>query len=256
MVTTGERRGSSERGASEREVAPGVYRFGAHRVNWYVVADDAGERLTVVDAGLPAHWNLLVDGLEGLGYDLDDVAALVLTHGHPDHVGFAERLRSRGVTVHAHEADRDRFESGGGAIPRDLLRNLWRPRILTYFVGQARGGAASIDPIGSFEQMADGEVLDVPGSPEVRHLPGHTPGQCVLVLADREVVLAGDALATTDLRRRGGDGPQVLFIADDHDLARESLARLEDLGEVVLLPGHGEPWAGEASEAVELARER
>lgn len=254
MATTRARSRASESGRTGREVAPGVYRFGADRVNWYVVAEDG--RLTVVDAGTPAHWDLLVEGLAELGYDLDDVAALVLTHGHVDHVGFAERLRSRGVPVYAHEADRYLFETGGGPIPRGLLRTLWRPRAFTYFVGMVRAGAGSVDPVTSFEPMADGEVLDVPGHLEVRHLPGHTPGECVLVLADRGVVLVGDALLTTDLRRRGRDGPQLPFVADDANRAGESLSRIEDLGEVLFLPGHGEPWTGEAAEAVRLARRR
>ena len=48
------------------EVADRVYRFGTRRINWYVAeADDA---LTVVDAGLPGHWDLLVKGVEALGY--------------------------------------------------------------------------------------------------------------------------------------------------------------------------------------------
>ena len=255
MSTTPKRRGTGGSEDGPSEVAPGVYRFGGDRVNWYVVADDADE-LTVVDAGFPTHWEMLVEGLDDLGYGLDDVAALVLTHGHADHVGFAERLRSRGVTVYGHEADRDLFESGGGPVPRDLLRNLWRPAVLTYFVGVLRAGGASIDPVAAFEPMADEDVLDVPGRPEVRHLPGHSLGQCALVLADRDVVLAGDALATTDLRYRDRPGPQIPFVAADHELARESAARLEDLGEVVLLPGHGEPWSGEASEAVRLALRR
>jgi glyoxylase-like metal-dependent hydrolase (beta-lactamase superfamily II) len=253
MATTTGRREGTGGASTEREVAPGVYRFGADRVNWYVVADEAGERLTVVDAGLPTNWEMLVEGLADLGYGLDDVAALVCTHGHPDHIGFAERLRSTGVTVYGHEADGDLFDSDGGSVPRDLLHNLWRPSVLTYFVGVFRAGGASIDPLMAFEPMADGQVLDVPGEPEIRHVPGHSPGQCALVLSDRGVVLAGDAIVTMDLRYRDRTGPQIPFVAVDHDRARESVSRLEDLGEVTLLTGHGEPWTGQAADAVRLA---
>jgi glyoxylase-like metal-dependent hydrolase (beta-lactamase superfamily II) len=112
-------------GPAEREVAPGVYRFGADNVNWYVVEERG--RLTAVDAGLSAHWDRLVDGLDAFGRDRGDVGALVLTHGHPDHVGFAERLRRAGATVWAHDAARSRLDEGGGRPPQDLLVNRWRP---------------------------------------------------------------------------------------------------------------------------------
>ena len=47
--------------------------------------------------------------------------------------------------------------------------------------------------------FADEEVLDVPGRPRVIHTPGHTAGNAALSLADREVLIVGDTLATLSL---------------------------------------------------------
>jgi glyoxylase-like metal-dependent hydrolase (beta-lactamase superfamily II) len=238
----------------DREVAPGVYRFGTDQINWYVVRD--GDRLAVVDAGLPAHWEQM-DHLDDLGCTIDDVDALVLTHGHADHIGFAERLRQEGVPVWAHDDDRGRFASGGGSPPRDLLVNLWRPAVARYFLRVFRQGATSITPIETFHELVDGETLDVPGSPRVLSLPGHSPGHCALVLEERGVVLIGDALGTVDMRTFEPGPPQLLLVNEDRGRALNSLDRLESLeveDEVTLLPGHGDSWHGHLADAVASAR--
>src|SRR5207247_1052569 len=86
------------------EVAPGVRRLGPGLVNVYLL-EEAGE-VTIVDAGAPGYWNDLPAELAAMGRTMGDVRALVLTHAHADHVGFAERLRrERRVPVRVHELD-------------------------------------------------------------------------------------------------------------------------------------------------------
>src|SRR5437879_573882 len=87
-----------------QRVADGVHRLGSRFVNWYVVEDDG--RLTVVDCGLPKFFDQVEPGLSAIGRSIGDVAAIVLTHGDNDHVGFAERLRTAaGAPVSIHDLD-------------------------------------------------------------------------------------------------------------------------------------------------------
>lgn len=85
------------------EVAARIRRLGDDIVNSYLVED--GAEITIVDAGAPGHWRSLLAELEAKGRSLDDVRAVLLTHGHDDHVGFAERARQDGRAVLVHELD-------------------------------------------------------------------------------------------------------------------------------------------------------
>src|SRR6185295_447151 len=82
---------AGERQVFRMQLAPHLHRLGTSSlVNSYLVED--GGRVTVIDAGLPGLWKDLGPELDAMGRSLDDVAAVLLTHGDVDHVGFAERL--------------------------------------------------------------------------------------------------------------------------------------------------------------------
>ena len=89
------------------KIAKGLHRIGSDTVNSYLVID--GDGVTIIDAGLPRYWKLLDRELARLGLTLDDVRALILTHGDTDHIGFAGRLyREKGIPAYLHPADATR----------------------------------------------------------------------------------------------------------------------------------------------------
>ena len=119
-----------------------------------------------------------------------------------------------------------------------------------------RNGVAQTAPVAEAAGFAGEEVLDVPGRPRVIHVPGHTAGNAALSLADREVLIAGDTLATLSLSG-GESGPQLLprYMNEDHDRALASLEKLEPVEARWVLPAHGLPWEGSPRQAVKLARQ-
>ena len=74
------------------KIAPGIHRIGNNSmINAYLV-EQAGE-VTIIDAGVSGLYKDITRELAAMGRTPADVRALVLTHGHTDHIGFAERLR-------------------------------------------------------------------------------------------------------------------------------------------------------------------
>lgn len=241
----------------ERDVADGVHRVRDSCANWYLV-EDAG-RLTIVDAGVTDSWGSLLAAVEALGRSPADVAGVVLTHAHPDHIGFAERARSElGVDVWVHEDDvplaRHPLQYQHEASPLGYaLRN---PAALLTLASLARHRTFFVPAIREVRRFRDDAgTLPLPGSPRVVPTPGHTRGHCSLHLADRDAVIAGDALVTWD-PYTGGRGPRLMPRAStaDSERALASLDALEATGARLVLPGHGERWCEGVEEAARRAR--
>jgi glyoxylase-like metal-dependent hydrolase (beta-lactamase superfamily II) len=236
----------------ERDVAPGVHRVEDANTNWYLVEDDDG--ISIVDCGIPASWDSL---RTALGHRLDEVRAVVLTHGHFDHVGFAERARAElGVPVYVHENDVPltqhpwRYDHERRRTPYLLTQVRAMPIVATFL----RHRAFWPRPIGAVTRFENGS-LPVPGRPTVIPTPGHTLGHCALHLPGRDAILAGDAIVTLD-PYTGRTGPRLVARAATVDGARNlaSLDAIAATGARVVLTGHGKPWTEGAEAAVNLAR--
>ena len=241
------------------DAAPGIHRIEDDKTNWYLVEGDDDDGLTVVDAGVPRSWASLHEALRRLGRDVRQIRAVVLTHAHFDHLGFAERARTElRVPVLVHTDD----------VP--LTKHPWRydherPRAL-YFATQVqalpnvarfvRDRAFWPPPVGEVVRYDDDAgTLDVPGRPRVIPTPGHTLGHCALHFPQRDAVIAGDALVMLDpyTNRRG---PRIVARAAtvDSERNRTTLEGISATRAKHVLTGHGPVWDRGAEAAVAAAR--
>jgi glyoxylase-like metal-dependent hydrolase (beta-lactamase superfamily II) len=234
------------------KLAPSLHRLGSSLVNSYLVEESG--LVTIVDAGLPGYWRDLPAGLAAMGRTLDDVRAVVLTHGDTDHIGFAERLRTeRGVPVYVHELDAARAR---GEVKKPATG--WGPMkirpLLGFLAYGARKGALRIKYVTEVVTFRGGDTLDVPGQPRIIHMPGHTPGSSAIHVTAVDAVFVGDAMTTRSVLT-GELGPHLAPFTLEPAQARESLAALERVEATWVLPGHGEAWsAGAAAAVAEIRR--
>jgi glyoxylase-like metal-dependent hydrolase (beta-lactamase superfamily II) len=218
-------------------------------VNWTLVADDTGVML--IDAGFPGSRDDVLTSLRGLGYGIDDLRAILLTHAHIDHFGSAiwfAKTHGTPVYCHANEVGHAKREYLEQVSAADVAAHVWQPRWLKWSVAISRKGAFTRDGIPTAQALTEDVAAGLPGAPMAIPSPGHTGGHCSFVVDG--VLVSGDALVTGHPVATLS-GPQLLPSLFNHDQAGcvRSLSALGMLDTEVLAPGHGPVWRGPIREA-------
>lgn len=205
------------------------------------------EEWVLVDTGMPESANRIVEVVEKLFGENTKPKAIILTHGHFDHVGAAVDLVEKWrVKVYAHEAELP-FLTGEKSYPEPD--------------GSVEGGlVAKMSPIFPNEPVdlgnnvealpSDGSVPHMPGWRWV-FTPGHAPGHISLFRDKDRVLIAGDAFVTVKqeslykviTQDKEINGPPR-YLTTDWDAARESVEKLEALKPTIAITGHGRPMSG------------
>ncbi len=228
----------------------GLHRIGNDIVAVYLVETPDG--VTIVDAGLAGHWRELLAELKEMGRTLDDVKGVILTHGDSDHIGFAERMRrDHGVPIYVHA--RDAARAKGGRKPANAKQQM-RLGALLGFIGYAlRKGGMRTTYLTEVIEVHDGDILHLPGSPQIIALPGHSEGSIAIFVPAVDALFVGDGLTTRHVLT-GKHGPQPAPFTDDPNQALTSLQALLPTRATWVLPGHGAPWSGGVQAAVDAVQ--
>jgi len=220
------------------EIVPNVHLVpGMRGANVYLLS---GRTLALVDTGMPGSAQTILSYVEGLDLAAGDLASIVITHHHLDHVGGAAAIVQRTSSrMSAHLGDAP-FISGQQSPPPAqgvVMRVLFR--LVAPLMPRA-------DPVPVDVTLQDGDRLDLLGGATVVHVPGHTPGSIALHLPSERLLICGDVID----HRGGRLGLPPKAFSADMDQAVASLRRLAELEFDVLCPGHGAPIVGGADEQV------
>ncbi len=230
-------------------IAPGIVGLRIIFVNVFALTHPNGS-WTLIDAGVPFSARIIRDWAEKQFSTPPN--AIVLTHGHFDHVSAAGELADHwAVSVYAHplefpyltgELEYPAPNAGAGGGLMSLLSPIY-PRGPVKLGHRLRAlPTAEADPA---------PVPQMPGW-QLLHTPGHTPGHVSFFRQGDAVLLPGDAFCTTKpesffeaalAQQTELHGPPAYFTSD-WDQARASVQHLAGLNPSIVAPGHGKPLAG------------
>lgn len=186
---------------------------GVFQSNCYLIVDPAGADAVIVDPGQDSHASLTKAAQEA-GVQ---VGAVLLTHGHIDHVWNASEVsESLQVPCFLHPEDRYMLADPGRAVGADVPASSWDLTVPS-----------------NLEDLQDGQRFSFGTTVlETRHTPGHTPGHCIFVTDG--LVVSGDLIFAGSVGRTdfpGGSFEQLI-----ESINREILP-LDDSTSIV--SGHG-----------------
>jgi glyoxylase-like metal-dependent hydrolase (beta-lactamase superfamily II) len=225
--------------------------FAIGRVNVYLIDD---EPLTLVDAGPNSgtSFDELQRGLERLGHALEDIALVILTHQHIDHIGLVSLVAARsGAEVAAIEAAVPFVENfyveaqADDDFARDVMLRHGIPQdVVAALPSVSEAFRAWGAPVEVTRPLRDGDVVEFRDRTlHVHHRLGHSPTDTLFHDHERRLLIAGDHLlkhvSSNPLITRPRDGsaerPQALV----RYLESLSATRAMEVG--LVLPGHGDP---------------
>ncbi len=144
------------------------------------------------------------------------ISGLILTHGHWDHILDGHRFVEAGIPTYGHPEDRDLFEEP------EKMKQYSMPGI-------------KFLPVMINHWMKHGDTLNLLGEKlEIRHVPGHCPGNVLIYLASEKLVIVGDAIFAGSIGRYDLPGGDFSVLEES---IRTQIYTLPD--ETTIYPGHG-----------------
>jgi glyoxylase-like metal-dependent hydrolase (beta-lactamase superfamily II) len=229
-------------------VAPGVWGRKDAFVNYYMIQDHTSGSWALVDGGLKWSAATIRNMAKEIFGEGSRPSAIILTHGHFDHVGAVKTLANTwGVPVYAHELELPYLTGKSSYPPPD-------PSV----GGGMMASMSFLYPTGPIDLEDAIKKLpannSIPGLPEWKfiHTPGHAPGHISLFREKDKVLIAGDAFVTTIAESAFYaltylshlSGPPK-YLTCNWASAKLSVIKLAALDPEVVATGHGKPMRGE-----------
>ncbi len=210
--------------AEFRDWPPGLYPIRGFMSVPHLLVDSDG--VVLLDTGFPGDFRRIRRALEHLGLGPRDLKAIVLTHGHLDHVGNAAWAKQwSGAPIYAHPLEQAHID---GVFP---YRGAARVCGVLEAAGRAVTGyeRAVID-----QPLAEGQELPFWGGLRVVHLPGHTLGHCGFYSARHDLLFSGDLWVRFLMRTQVS--PRIFTSAPE--LVWPSMRKARAIGAHWVVPGH------------------
>jgi len=251
-----------------REVAPGIWKitlpipFPLRTVNVYAVVGNDGWALVDAGIGVPDARAAFWEGLQRAELTIDTLRAIVLSHGHPDHIGLSGELQERsGAEVYMHPIDEASMHFlWDGTLPdsfqhvsKFFLQHGMPPGERWFsLIGSAQiRSIIRVPPHEAITAVEDGEHIDLAGERyRVIWTPGHSDGHICLLREHDSVFFAADHVLPRITPNIG--------IYSEYNRTNplgdylHSLEKVSRLPASIVLPGHGEPFTDLAKRSAEI----
>jgi glyoxylase-like metal-dependent hydrolase (beta-lactamase superfamily II) len=204
---------------------------------------------TLVDTGIKtdASFEMLKKELKELGFSIGSIERILITHGHIDHYGQAQKISSlSGAPIYIHPKEYGRIRSvihSFGPLKSILLRNGAPEGLVNQAIRFMESAQKMADSLDEAFFLGDGETISFTSMDwKTIHCPGHSPGLICFYWPGKKTLFTGDHLL-----KEITPNP-VLNVPDSRSPLRyqslkeylSSLKKVEELDVGLLLPGHGE----------------